>query len=205
MQLPIFQSAAQSAEFLGAVLNAMPHPVLIVDDDVRILYVNAAAARVFGGKTPVLKRRGGEALHCVHSTETPGGCGTAPACRDCVIRNSVREAYVGKQVCRKAQRMQLIVENRTTEVNFLVTTAPFNHNGESMVLLVLEDVSELVNLRRIVPVCAGCRKIRDDQRYWQQVDLYLARHLNMNVTHGICPECAARLYPEFANNETEPE
>lgn len=82
----------------------------------------------------------------------------------------------------------------------LVTTAPFNYDGRALVLLVLEDVSELINLRRIVPMCAGCRRIRDDDQYWQNVDLYFQRHLKIDVSHGICPECAAHLYPELTNS-----
>lgn len=176
----------------------MPSPVLVVDDDVRILDFNLAAAPLLGGaRSLVLKHRGGEALHCIHSTETPGGCGTAPACRDCAIRNSVRDACQGKRACRKAHRLQVAAGGRNTDVNMLVTSAPIHYNGECLVLLVLEDITELISLRRIVPMCAGCRKIRDDQEYWQQVELYFKRHLNIDVTHGICPDCAARLYPEF--------
>lgn len=188
----------ERADFLRAVLNAIPSPVLVVDDDVRILDFNLAAARLLGeNRSIVLRRKSGEVLHCVHAEETPGGCGAAPECGDCAIRNSVREAHDGKHVCRKAQRLELNSSGRIAEVNMLVTTAPIHFNAEKLVLVVLEDITELVSLRRIVPMCAGCRKIRDDQEYWQQVELYFKRHLDIDVTHGICPECAARLYPEF--------
>lgn len=188
----------QRVDFLKAVLNAIPSPVLVVDDDVRILDFNVAAGQLLGEARPVvLQRKGGEALHCIHSTETAGGCGAAPACRDCAIRSSVRESYEGKHVCRKAHPMRVAANGQSTKVNMLVTTAPIDYNGERLVLLILEDISELLSLRRIVPMCAGCRKIRDDQEYWHQVDLYFKRHLNIDVTHGICPDCAARLYPEF--------
>jgi nitrogen fixation/metabolism regulation signal transduction histidine kinase len=192
----------ERADFLRAVLDAIPSPVLIVDDDIRILDFNLAAAQLLGeAGSIVLKRRGGEALHCIHSAETPGGCGSAPACGDCAIRNSVREAYDGKRVCRKAHLLEIAAGGRNIDVNMLVTTAPIQYKAERLVLLVLEDVSELVSLRRIVPMCAGCRKIRDDQEYWQQVELYFKRHLDIDVSHGICPECAARLYPEYSGQQ----
>ncbi len=187
------------SDFLRALLNAIPSPILVVDQDVRILDYNQAAAELVGEEpTVVLSKRGGDALHCINALEAPGGCGTGPACGGCTIRNSVRQAYEGKRVCRVAKRMQRSVNGQTTEVNLAVTTAPIDYGGESLVLLVLEDVTELMSLRRIVPVCAGCRKIRDDQQYWQHVDLYFKRHLDIDVTHGICPECEARFYPEFA-------
>jgi len=191
----------QRIGFLKAVLNAIPSPVLVVDDDVRIVDLNHAAAQWLNAHpSAVLKLRGGEALHCIHASETPGGCGAAPACYDCVVRNSVREAYAGKQAIRKTYPMHLTIDGKTEDVNILVTTAPIDYNNERLVLLVLEDISELVSLRRIVPMCAGCRKVRDDQEYWQRVDLYFKRHLDIDVSHSICPDCAARLYPEL----TEP-
>ncbi len=184
--------------FLKAVLNAIPSPVLVVDADVRILDFNRAAAQWLNTpRAAILKRRGGEALHCIHSLETPGGCGSAPACRDCALRNSVREAYAGKHVVRKAYPMLLTIDGRTENVNILVTTAPIDYKNERLVLLVIEDISELMSLRRIVPMCAGCRKVRDDQEYWQRVDLYFKRHLDIDVSHSICPDCAARLYPDL--------
>ncbi len=190
-------------DFLRAVLNAIPSPVLVVDDDVRIIHFNTTAANLLGkARSAVLRRRGGEALGYIHSTETPGGCGAAPACQNCIVRNSVRASFDGKHVYRKSETMQLVANGQTANVHLLVTTAPIEFNNQHFVLLVLEDVSELMSLRRIVPMCAGCRKVRDDQEYWQQVDLYFKRHLNIDVSHGICPDCAARLYPELSEPHT---
>ena len=189
----------RSAGFLRTVIDAIPSAILIVDSDVRILDFNLAASKMLDeDKTVLFKRRSGEALHCIHSTETAGGCGHAPACRDCTIRNSVWEACHGSRVCRKAQRMRVKIGEQVKEVNMLVTTAPIDYNGQSLVLLVLEDISELINLRRIIPICAGCRKIRNDQEYWQQVDDYFKQRLDIDFSHGICPECVARLYPELS-------
>ncbi len=75
------------------IMNAIPVPIFLVDDDVRILDLNAAASGAFGlQKEAVYHRRGGDALHCLHSHDVPEGCGGAPACQACVIRNSVATA-----------------------------------------------------------------------------------------------------------------
>ena len=50
-------------------------------------------------------------------------------------------------------------------------------------------------LRGIVPICAKCKKIRNDKGFWDQVDVYLREHSELQLTHGICPECAKELYP----------
>jgi hypothetical protein len=47
----------------------------------------------------------------------------------------------------------------------------------------------------LLPICASCKKIRDDKGYWTQVDVYVQEHSEADFTHSICPECAAKLYP----------
>ena len=63
----------------------------------------------------------------------------------------------------------------------------------------LDDVR---TLRGIVPICASCKKIRDDRGYWNQVEKYVSEHSEAEFSHGICPECLKKLYPEFAEDES---
>jgi hypothetical protein len=58
----------------------------------------------------------------------------------------------------------------------------------------LEDVREL---RGLLPICATCKKIRDDAGYWNQLESYVQAHSSAQFTHGICPECAKKLLAEF--------
>jgi YesN/AraC family two-component response regulator len=68
----------------------------------------------------------------------------------------------------------------------------------------LEELQEVVKqvrtLSGLLPICASCKKIRDDQGYWTQIEQYVSEHANVSFTHGLCPGCAARLYPEFAKD-----
>ncbi len=52
-------------------------------------------------------------------------------------------------------------------------------------------------LSGILPICANCKKIRDEEGYWHDVDVYISRHTNAEFTHGICRECANKLYPSL--------
>jgi hypothetical protein len=52
-------------------------------------------------------------------------------------------------------------------------------------------------LKGLLPICSACKKIRDDKGYWSQIDAYISKHSEAEFTHGICPECAKKLYPEF--------
>jgi hypothetical protein len=53
-------------------------------------------------------------------------------------------------------------------------------------------------LSGLLPICASCKKIRDDAGYWTQIDAYIRDHSEAEFSHGICPECSKNLYPEFA-------
>jgi CheY-like chemotaxis protein len=58
-------------------------------------------------------------------------------------------------------------------------------------------LAEVEQLRGLFPVCAWCKKVRDDEGYWDSIEGYLARHLNTQYTHGICQECAKKLEAEL--------
>jgi PAS domain S-box-containing protein len=62
-------------------------------------------------------------------------------------------------------------------------------------------LTEVKTLSGLLPICASCKKIRDDQGYWQQVEIYIKRHSRAEFTHGFCPECLRRLYPQFILDE----
>lgn len=64
----------------------------------------------------------------------------------------------------------------------------------------LKDTREDVKtLEGILPICASCKKIRDDQGYWRQVEAYIQSHSEAVFSHSICPECVEKLYPELAH------
>jgi len=51
-------------------------------------------------------------------------------------------------------------------------------------------------LRELLPICAGCKKIRDEQDRWHQIEVYIKNHSNFEFSHGMCPECIKKWYPE---------
>jgi hypothetical protein len=179
-----------NSQVLRAVFDAMPALVFIVDDDVRIQEYNTAAAELISGeKATVILRRAGEVLQCVHSTETPHGCGGAPYCRNCVIRSSATAAMHGNHVVRRRTKMELVRNGDKNEIYALVTASPFVFVGSQLVLLVIEDIREIADFWRIIPVCSVCHKVRDDKESWMRVEAYFAEKWDVGFTHGYCPEC----------------
>lgn len=59
-------------------------------------------------------------------------------------------------------------------------------------------LDEIRILRGFLPICASCKKIRDDRGYWTQIEGYIKAHSEAEFTHSICPDCAERLYPGFS-------
>jgi DNA-binding response OmpR family regulator len=62
----------------------------------------------------------------------------------------------------------------------------------------LDEISEL---RSIIPICSSCKSIRDDEGFWSKLEAYMSKHVNIKFTHGICPDCARKLYPELFKDE----
>jgi len=66
-----------------------------------------------------------------------------------------------------------------------------------------EALSKVKTLSGLLPICASCKRIRDDQGYWNQIEAYIRDRSDAEFSHGICPECYRRLYPEFCDDETD--
>ncbi|MEI6205576.1 MAG: hypothetical protein WCP20_02215 [Desulfuromonadales bacterium] len=60
-------------------------------------------------------------------------------------------------------------------------------------------------LEGIIPLCSYCKKIRDDHNSWQQMEQYISDHSEALFSHGICPECAKKLYPEYCKDKNNPD
>ncbi len=58
-------------------------------------------------------------------------------------------------------------------------------------------MSQVKLLSGMLPICANCKKIRSDEGYWQEVTAYIQEHSDAEFTHGICPDCFPKLYPEI--------
>lgn len=60
-------------------------------------------------------------------------------------------------------------------------------------------LAEVKTLSGLLPICSHCKKVRDDQGYWQQIDAFITEHSDLFFSHGLCPECLTEHYPEFAS------
>ncbi|MCU0411487.1 MAG: hypothetical protein MUF82_03005, partial [Bacteroidetes bacterium] len=66
---------------------------------------------------------------------------------------------------------------------------------ENLIANLEEALANVKTLRGLIPICSSCKKIRDDRGYWNFLEQYIMQHSEAVISHGLCPECAKRLYP----------
>ena len=94
-------------------------------------------------------------------------------------RTSELDKANGKLLCE-------IEERKRTEVE-----------KEQLIAQLQKAMQEVKVLSGFLPICAACKKIRDDTGYWRQIEEYISKHSNALFSHGICPDCSKKLYPEY--------
>lgn len=122
---------------------------------------------------------------------------------------------------RQSREIEVRVPNPAGDRFYITTVKPaFDGAGEvSTVLCISKDITErkrteeereriigelskalsqIKSLSGLLPICASCKKIRNDAGYWEAVEIYLQKHAPVEFSHGICPACVEKLYPEFA-------
>jgi hypothetical protein len=182
------------------LFNAIPLPVFIVDEKIRILDSNTAAKESFGSSNFTIRAPdGAEFLNCLYAQDQ-AGCGNAPACEHCVIRRSVADSLLNVAVTRRPIKFQTVCEGQKKQVDLLITTSPLPEAGREIVALIVEDITDLSRLKAIIPICSYCKRVRNEADFWQQVDRYFHEHVGLNFSHGICPECMQKHYGEYMDS-----
>ena len=74
---------------------------------------------------------------------------------------------------------------------------------EKLISELQDALTKIKTLKGLLPICASCKKIRDDQGYWHQVESYIRDHSQADFSHGICPDCQKRLYPGLYDEDSE--
>ena len=109
-----------------------------------------------------------------------------------------RETGASSYVVKPAGIHQLV-----PMIEIVLSKAQVERNRDKL-LQELQTAQEHIKiLQGTLPICASCKKIRDDGGYWQQVETYIREHSEADFTHGICPDCLVKLYPEIYTHERE--
>ena len=191
-------NAKKLSDSYGTILDAIPSMIFVMDRNIQIFYANSAALAFLGeSEQTVLFQKGGEALHCLNATKSPLGCGHSDQCKQCAVRNSVAAAIQENKTFQTRTRMAISNQATQRDIHVIITAAPLQVEEQLLAVLTIQDISEVTEMRSLIPICANCKKIRNDKQYWEKVEVYLKTHLDVNFTHGICPDCAQKYYSQY--------
>lgn len=101
---------------------------------------------------------------------------------------------------RKKAEKELYAHHELLEKTVVERTAQLTETNRELVQKneALETaLAEVKTLSGLLPICAHCKKIRDDKGYWNQLEAYLGKHSDIMLSHGICPECLKEHYPDY--------
>ncbi len=146
--MPIADIIARDG-FLKQLFEAIPCGVLIMDQERRIQAVNRVIEQTFGtGNLEAVTLRGGELLKCIHAAESPKGCGYSDFCRQCQINQTAAMAIRGEKIFRNKADIQIQSKGKTSRQVLLVSAAPIEFENNRYAVVILEDITELNDLRR---------------------------------------------------------
>ena len=178
-------------EFNFALFQYNPAQIVVVDHEGRVVKSNMAKKKS-GGRLPDI----GDVMY-----------------RDYASRHSI-DMYAEMMAVLTSGVIRRFPELPYGD-NFLsVTIAPFpqgaiiisediteRKNAERDRLALISDLrralDEVETLRGLLPICASCKKIRDDKGYWNHIEVYISSHAHVDFTHTLCPECIRHFYPDY--------
>jgi hypothetical protein len=182
--------------------GVFPVLVVVVDKNMAVKELNGAARQFLGPQYKnVLRKRHGEAFACVHHQEAEAGCGHGRFCRVCPVREAATLAHREQRVVRRHTKAEVGTGDQKHEVILLVTATPLPSKGSARILLMLEDVTALAALQMSAPICASCKRVREDRAYWEQLTAHLSEQLDLDLNGGICADCRKQLYGSFKGSQ----
>lgn len=176
-----------------SLFAALPDAVLVLHGAGRVADANAAAAELLAPGGPLLGRSAeslvGEwpALYGVLTATGPSDVELCAVLReDRVLEGRAATIVSGALPVGRLVVLRDITLRRRAELE-----------RERLIAELRGAAEEISTLSGLIPVCASCRRIRDDEGFWSRFETYVAKHTGAQITHGLCPECAARAIKEL--------
>jgi len=113
-----------------------------------------------------------------------------------LLRSLKPFAYTDKDV-RLAERVGNQIAGAIANAQLFIERKRVGEERERLILQLQDALAEVKQLSGLLPICASCKKIRDDKGYWNQIEEYICDHSDAIFSHSLCPDCLKKLYPDI--------
>lgn len=206
-----FEARPRISAFFPAILDSIAEPITFIGLGFRLELLNGAARKLMKGETG----RPLTCYRCLHGRKDP--CqgheeeGPCPFVTAQLTGNPVTVVHRHFTPAGQTRYHEILASPLLDqEGRFLgivealrdVTDRRLREQERERLIAGLREVLEHVKtLRGLVPMCAWCKKIRDDRGRWRKVEDYIEEHTDAKFTHGMCPDCLGRELNENGTNE----
>ncbi|MGD9874142.1 MAG: PAS domain S-box protein [Kiritimatiellia bacterium] len=187
----------EAEAYLRAIWNNTSAGIVIIDEETHeIMDVNPFACDMIGRTKEELVG------HVCHNFICPTCVGKCPITdlhqtvdnTERIIRTREGDISVLKTV------VPVEIRNRKCLIESFVELTELKRaqRGREMLIQELQDkIAQVKKLSGLLPICSVCKKVRDDNGYWDQIEGYISKRSDLDFSHSICPDCARKLYPEM--------
>ncbi len=116
----------------------------------------------------------------------------------CIL--DTKENYFSDQMTESVRLFKANVESYLALLFEVNERKRVEEEKERLIVELQCALTQVKRLSGLIPICASCKKIRDDTGYWRQVEEYVSDHSEAKFSHGICPDCIKSQYPEYADD-----
>jgi PAS domain S-box-containing protein len=201
----LIEQLGRDDKLLEGLLSSVPASVVIVDKNGRIVFVNGEVEQMFGYYKEELLGEYVEVLlperyRTVH-----------PVLRKNFFKNPTRREMGAERNLWALRKdgsefpvevgLGYVCSNEEIYVSAVLVNISRRKAVEEERKLLINELEEALKkvkqLRGMLPICASCKKIRDDNGYWNQLEVYIRDHSEAEFSHSLCPECVKTLYPDL--------
>ncbi len=195
----VFQN---NEELYLTMLESIADHISMIDKELNIIWANKTARKWFGND--IIGKKCYKIFHKSDEPCKPYPCITLKAFQDCKIHEHETKV-IDKDSCVRHFHSSANIalrdnENNPTaviEISRDITDLKLIEEERDKLIKKLQDALENAsNLRGLLPICSSCKKVRDDDGYWHQVEVYIRDHSDADFSHSICPDCKKTLYSD---------
>jgi two-component system CheB/CheR fusion protein len=190
----------EARDYAEAIVETVREHLIVLNKELRVVTANQAYYKNFAVTPEKIKDK--------YIYDIQDGLWNMPQLRQLleeIIRenNEFRDFEVNYDAPGAGRRIMLLNARRVAREEQLILLAveditarrTAEEERDTIYQQHLAALSDVKKLTGMLPICSSCKKIRDDEGYWKQIEAYISEHSEAEFTHGICPECAAKLYP----------